>query len=164
MAQDSLSSTTQSVGNPGYMILQYLDPSGGGNNISVSFIAPMAKFVQPMYSPHQKVNIAINGGIYTFQLATTEMLEMPLVFQDLPFFDVHVGEPGAPTQGVQSLLSFIRFTLNYHQNTCILTTPDGQIETVRYMGGAESFVEADQQNRAPKAQRYVGTVTFWRVV
>lgn len=162
MAQNSLSSTTQSVGNPGYLILQFLE--SGGHAISVSFSPALARFVQPRYSPHQKVNIAVNGSVHIFQVAPSEQFELPIIFQDLPFFDVGDGEPGAPTEGYQTLLSFVRTTLNYHENTCLMTTPDGQIETVRYMGGADSFEEASQNNRAPKAQRYYGTLTFWRVI
>ena len=163
MAQASLSSTTQSIGNPGYLILTYPDPLGGGNNLSVSFHPGLARFVQPRYSPHQKVNIAVDGAIHVFQVATTEMFEMPLIFQDLPFFDTPT-DPREPTEGLQTLFSFVRTTLNYHQYTCTLTTPDGQIETVRYMGGIDSFEEASQNNRAARAQRYYGTLTFWRVI
>ena len=163
MAQDSISSTTQEVGNAGMLRLAFYDSTGTRSTISVSFHPGLALFTQPRYQPHQKVNVAVNGSIHVFQLANTEAFELPITFRDLPFFDTPA-DPREQTDGLQSLFSFVRYTLNYHANICELTTPDGQIETVRYMGGLDSFEEASQNNRSQRAQRYFGTMTFWRVI
>ena len=164
MATSSEQSPTQSVGNPGYTILQFLE--SGGHSISVSFAPTLMRFVNPRYSPHQKVNIAANGSVHVFQVATTEMFELPFEIQDLQWFDNNAMEnPLFPTgDGAESLLSFVRYTLNYHENTFVLTTPDGQIETARYMGGIDSLVEASQNSRSQKREFYTGTLTFWRVI
>jgi len=161
MATPSGSATDRSVGNAGLLTLSYIDTTGAGNNISVSFVPTLVRMTNPQYSPFQHVNVAVNGSVHIFQLATTEQLAMPVVFTDLPWDSTNIPS-SVLTNGFNDLQSFIRYTLNYHENTCILTTPDGQIETVRYMNGMDGFQEATGNTN--KVRFWTGTLTFWRVI
>ena len=162
MAQESLSSLNQSIGNPGPLIFACAASNPGLPTVSVSFHNALSKMVQPQYAPAQHVNIAANFSIHVFQVATAEQLVLPIQFTDLPWDDSPT-DPREITDGYRSLLSFIRWTLNYHVSTFSLTTPDGQVEPIcRYMGGIESFVEAEGLSQ--RAQRWTGNVTIWRVI
>ena len=162
MATPSQSSVTQSIGNPGPLILTCYASNVAIPSVSVSFHNALCYMTQPQYAPVQHVNIAVNFSVHVFQVATTEQLVLPVHFQDLPWDD-SPNDPREQTDGYMSLLSFIRYTLNYHASTFAVTTPDGQIEPVcRYMGGVESFVEAE--GRSQRAQRWTGNLTFWRVI
>jgi hypothetical protein len=159
MPQDSLSSLTQSVGNAGYLVLQRIDITGASPTVSVSFVPTLAKMVHPQHSPLQYINVAVGGSIHTYQYSTNEPLTWTVIFQDLPFFDNDILQP-VVTQGFQALQSFIRYTLNYCANPCIMTTPDGYIETMRYINGLETFAEAEGQTQ--KVQRWSGQLVFSR--
>ncbi len=162
MAQDSGSAANQSIGNPGPCIFQYPDPSGNGIVTSVSFHPAYVQHVSRMYSPFQKVNLAVNGAMHVFQLANGEQFEIVLEVHDLPMFDA--ANPVEPTQGLQSLLSFIRYTINYHAKEFTLITPDGLVEQVRYVNGCDSLKEAEfgNTNISKKAQRWAGQFVFLR--
>lgn len=160
MAQDFVSSTTQSIGNPGWLTLLWTASGGTGSTVSVSFSPVFAHSLQYQLSPIQKVNVAVTGGLHIFQLGTQEIFNLPIEFTNLPWDD---NDP-APNagQGFASLMSYIRYVLNYHQYTCLLTTPDGIQEQVRYLGGLDAFREASGQ--AQKHNRWDGTVLFTRVI
>ena len=162
MPQASLSSTTQSIGNPGPLIFTCASSNPGLPVVSVSFHNALCRMIQPQYAPVQHVNVAANYSIHIFQIASAEQLILPIQFQDLPWDDTPT-DPREQTDGYRSLLSFIRTTLNYYVSTFSVTTPDGQIEPLcRYMGGVDSFVEAE--GRAQRAQRWTGNLTLWRVI
>lgn len=162
MPQLSLSATTQIIGNPGPLIFTCPGSNPGDASVSVSFSPALCRMTQPQYAPAQHVNIAANYSIHVFQLATSEQLILPIQFLDLPWADTG-DDPREPTDGFISLLSFVRWTLNYHASTFSVTTPDGQIEAVcRYMGGIESFTEAE--GRSQRAQRWTGNLLIWRVI
>lgn len=84
------------------------------------------------------------------------------MFVDLPQDDYDSTTQRIRTEGYTSLLSFIRTTLNYHQNICTITTPDGFIETMRYVGGIETFQEAVGQ--VNKQKFWSGTISWDRVI
>ena len=162
MPQSSLSSTIQMIGNPGPLIFSCAGSNPGLPVVSVSFHNTLSKIVQPQYAPVQHVNVAVNFSLHIFQLSPAEQLVFPVQFLDLPWDDTPA-DPRELTDGYRSLLSFIRWTLNYHASTFSVTTPDGQVEpTCRYMGGIESFVEAE--GRSQRAQRWTGNLTLWRVI
>src|ERR1043166_2960796 len=160
MPQESLSSTTQSIGNAGPLILAYSDTTGATAPVSVSFIPTLAKMVNPKPGPLQRVNLAVGGQIHVFQFSPNESLQWDLVFTDIPYYD---NDPRIPrSQGFQSLQRFIRYTLNYHTNVCTVTTPDGFIETMQYIGGLESFQEA--LGHTEKVTYWTGQLSFLRVI
>lgn len=162
MPQASLSSTTQSIGNPGPLIFTCYASNTNMPSVSVSFHNALCYMTQPQYAPGQHVNIAANFSVSVFQVTTSEQLVMPIHFQDLPWADTP-SDPREQTDGYGSLLSFIRYTLNYYASTFQVTTPDGQIEPLcRYMGGIDSFIEAE--GRSQRAQRWTGNLTIWRVI
>ncbi len=161
MPQDSLSSTTQNIGNAGPLRLTCLDKSGAGNDIQIAFNPAYAKITVNAFAPIQHVNRALNGSLWVFSLSVNEPLTWNLAFQDIPSFDA-LTDAREQTQGYLSLLSFIRYTLEYHVSTAVIESPDGFIETMRLIGGIESLEEAGQQTRAQRAQRWGGTVTFTR--
>ncbi len=162
MPQSSLSSTLQFIGSPGPLILSCPASNVGEPAVSVSFHNGLCRMTQPQYAPAQHVNIAANFSIHVFQLATSEQLVLPIKFLDLPWDDSPT-DPREITDGYASLLSFVRYTLNYHASTFSVTTPDGMVEPVcRYMGGIEGFVEAE--GRSERAQRWSGDLLIWRVV
>jgi hypothetical protein len=161
MPQDPLSSVTQHIGDPGYLVLSWA--SGVGTSVSVSFTAAYARVTQFEYAPTQRINLAVSGRLHVFQLTSNESLVLPTIWHDMPFFDGTTDPRGNYTQGLQSLLSFIRYTLNYYANSCTIMCPDGQIEHVQYWGGLEGFQEAgDGQSMSPRAQRWSGTLNFHR--
>lgn len=160
MPQTFGSSVLQQVGNPGYLIMNCLDSTGGGANVSVSFNPTLCTVPQLQVQPLQRVNVAVNGSIFIFQLSDNEPLTLPVQFLDLPYNDSFTNPE--PTEGFMTLLSFIRTTLNYYASTFILTTPDGIVENVRYGGGIDSFNEA--QGRSQRAQRWTGNLVLWRVL
>lgn len=162
MATPSLSSTTQSIGHAGMLTLSFIDPTGAGNFTSVSFIPTLAKFINPQFSPIQHVNVAVNGSVHIFQLGLNEIFKLNFIFTDLPYSQAVFANTGRFTDGFGDLLSFIRFTLNYHEKTCVATTPDGAIEVVRYMKGIDSFVEATGMTQ--KVEFYSGQLEFWRKI
>lgn len=153
------SATTQSVGNPGFLILTCFE-SATGNSVSVSFNPTLCKMVQPQFGPLQKVNVAVGGQFHIFQLSDNEPLVFPVEFMDLPWNSSD--QNPEPTQGYADLLSFVRYTLNYWASTCQITTPDGMVETVRYNGGIDTFREAE--GRSQRAQRWTGNIQFVRVL
>lgn len=160
MATSSLSATDRSVGAAGYMTFSYIPTSAGDSSVSVSFSPAFVRMTNPQYSPFQHVNVAVNGAVHIFQLATTEQLAMPLQFTDLPW-DV-TAAPDDSGDGFLALQNFVRYTLNYHEKTFLMTTPDGQIETCRYMNGLDSFQEATGNTN--KVQFWTGALTVWRVI
>lgn len=162
MPTSSLSSTTQSIGNPGYLVLSYAGGTGG-TDVAVSFIPTLARMVNPQYAPLQKINVAVNGSVHVWQYgANLEPLYFPLEFTDLPWSQDVFSATGRHTAGYADLLSFLRYTLNYHEKTCTLLTPDGQLDEVRYMNGIESFREA--AGATNKQQFWTGQILFWRVI
>lgn len=165
MPQDSLSSTTQSIGNVGLTILTCQDNAGTGADVTIQLNPTYARMVNPQYAPRQHVNVSLEGGWHIFQYSGNEPLIWPMEIMNLPSFDL-LGDPREQSQGYLTLLSFIRYTLNYHQSTCIITNADGFIETMRYAGGIDSLAEADrgQGNTAQRAQRWAGTLTWVRVL
>lgn len=165
MAQDSLSSTTQSIGNAGPLSLTCLDATGGGNNVVVQFNATYARIVTPQYAAFQHVNRSLEGGYHIFRYSTNESLFWPIEFANLPSLNL-LTDPREQSMGVLDLLSFIRVTLDYSASTCIAVSPDGYIETVRYLDGITSLAEADagQRNTAQRALRWAGTINFTRVI
>ena len=163
MPQDSLSSTTQSIGNAGLLTMVCLDSTGGGNNIELQFNPTYARITNFQYAPFQHVNMSAEGRIHTFQYSENEALTWNIFFQDLPSFSLR-NDPREQSDGVIALLDFIRYTLGYHASTTIVTSPDGYIETMRYMDGVASFIEYEGSNRAQRAQRWAGTLTMARVL
>ena len=163
MPQESTSSTTQSIGNTGPLRLTCLDAGGGGNNVQIYFNPTYAKITANAYTPIQHVNRALNGGLWIFQLSTNEPLTWTIQFQDIPSFDA-LTDPRELTYGYISLLSYIRYTLEYHVSTTLIESPDGFIETMRLAEGAgiASLEEAGQQTRAQRAQRWGGSLAFTR--
>ena len=161
MAEDGGSATVAAVGSASFMVLAWLDPSGAGHDVVLGFNPTLAKIVQPQYSPLQVINVAVGGQFHVFQLSPREPLHIPAEFEDLPWDD-QITDPAEPTYGFNSLQHFIRYTINYHSSVCYLQYPDGQIETVRYLGGLDSFREAE--GRSQKAQRWTGTLLFGRFI
>lgn len=152
------SATTQSIGNPGYCVFSWYDSTGGVPNVACSFNPTLCKIVQFAFHPLQHVNTAVGGQTYVFQLSTNEILNINVIFESLPWSDSDVNPE--PTAGFESLLSFIRTTINYHEKTFTVLFPDGQVEEVRYMGGLDAFQEA--AGRAQRAQRWDGTINLTR--
>ena len=159
MAQSFVSSSIQSVGNPGFCIFQFIDPTTSPYVVtsSVSFSNAKAVIYQPMFAPIQRVNLSESGQTFIFQLSTNEELTFDVQFQELPYDD----SPVEQSQGFATLRDFVRFNLNYSQFGVIVTAPDGFIETCRYIKGLESFQEAKGQSQ--KRQRWAGTMTFRRL-
>ena len=160
MPQTFVSSTTQGVGFPGYLTFTCFGSAGTGAQVSVSFNPTLCKVPSLQLASLQRVSIAVNGSIHVFQLSSNEPLTLGVEYMDLPWND-STDNP-EPTEGLATLFSFIRYTLNYYASICTMTTPDGLIEIVRYMGGIETFVEA--QGRAQRAQRWNGNLQFMRVL
>ena len=166
MAQDSLSSTTQGIGNPGSLVLTCFDAMGGGNNVVLSFSPVYARIVNPQPAPHQHLNVSVEGGFHVFQYSVNESLTWNIEFNNLPSID-GLDDPRELSQGYLSLLSFIRITLNYHASTCQVLSPDGYLEpSMKYLGGIDSLAEADagQRNTAQRAQRWAGVISFGRTL
>lgn len=160
MPQDPVSSLTQQIGAPGYLVLSWTNIA---TNIAVSFTPAYVRCPQFEYAPFQNINLSVNGTLHVFELATNESLIIPTIWHDLPFFDNTADPRGNYTQGLKSLLSFIRYTLSYYMNSATIMTPDGMIEHVTYFGGAESFREAsDGNNISPRAQRWSGEIQWLR--
>ena len=160
MPQESLSAVSQWVGNPGMLVLHW---ESGVPSASVSFTPAYVRTPQFEYAPMQRINLSVNGTLHVYEIATNESLILPTIWHDLPFFDTTADPRGNYTQGLQSLLSFIRYTLSYYANSCTITTPDGFIEHVQYYGGMESFQEAsDGQSMSPRAQRWGGSISWIR--
>jgi hypothetical protein len=123
--------------------------------------------VQRVYTPLQVVHVAVAGQFHVFQFSRHEPLQLPVEFEDLPWDDVtdqmiEANGVVRPLAGFDSLQRFIRFTLNYHSSVCYIASPDGQIETVRYLGGLDSFREAE--GRSQRAMRWTGTLHFGRFI
>lgn len=161
MATPSLSSLTQGVGNTGMCVLSWSDPLGLAN-VAVSFLPTLVKMTNPQYAPLQKVNMALNGTIHIFQYGTQEPLQWPLEFTDLPYDMQAVAHIGRPTEGFLDLLSFVRTTVNYSEKVFTVVSPDGLIETVRYLKGLTDFREAAGQTQ--RAQFWTGTLVVTRVI
>lgn len=164
MPQESLSSTTQSIGNAGPLRLTNIDSTGAGQNIQIYFNPTYAKITTNAFAPIQHVNRALNGGLWVFTLSTNEALTWNIVLQDLPSFDA-LTDPREETYGYLSLLSYIRYTLEYSVSATQIESPDGFIETMRLVDGAgiASLEEAGQGTRAQRAQRWGGQLVFTRV-
>jgi hypothetical protein len=152
------SATGVGVGNPGYCVFSWHDSTGAVGNIALSFNPTLCKIVQFGFHPLQHVNTAVGGQTYVFQLSTNEILNINVIFESLPWQDSDANPE--PTAGFESLLSFIRTTINYHQEVFTVLFPDGQVETVRYIGGIDAFQEAG--GRAQRAQRWDGTINVTR--
>ena len=141
------------------MVLSY--SIGPGTSHSVSFTPAYVRVPQFEFAPFQRINLAVSGKLHVFQYSTNENLIIPTIWHDLPYFDQLDDPRLAVTQGLQSLLSFIRYTLNYYANSATLLCPDGQTISVNYFGGAQDFLEAsDGQNMSPRAQRWSGTLNW----
>lgn len=161
MATPSVSSLTQGVGHTGYCVLSWADPTGLAN-VAVSFLPTLVRMTQPQYAPLQYVNYAMNGGMYVFQYGPQELLTWPLDILDMPY-DIQASRfIGHPTDGFVDLLSFIRTTVNYSEKAFTVLTPDGQIETVRYVKGIDQCREAAGQTN--RAQFWSGQLTVMRIV
>lgn len=158
MAQDSLSSFTQSVGNPGPLILTFTDPSPPNSVTTVSFSPAKAHITKPEFMPVQKINVSDDGHTHIFQLSSNEELRWDIDFDELPWADDTAVQQ---TQGYRTLRQFIRETLNYSQYSVVITSPDGDIETMLYIGGLESFQEA--QGRGTRREFWGGTLSFRRM-
>ena len=161
MATPSLSAPGQGVGFAGYCVLSYQDPQGL-LNVAVSFLPTLVQMVNPQYAPLQKLNIALNGAVHIFEYGPQELLTWPLTFTDVPYDQGAAQHIGHPTQTYRDLLSFVRTTLNYSEKVCTVQTPDGQIETVRYLRGLEQFQEA--AGHTTRAQFWTGQLVFTRVI
>lgn len=162
MPQDPASAGSQWVGNPGYLVLSCL-PVDTISGVSVSFTPAYVRCPQFEYAPLQRINLSVNGTLHVFEIATNETLTLPTIWHDLPFFDGTADPRGNYTQGLKSLLSFIRYTLSYYANSCTIMTPDGFIEHVQYYGGIDSFQEgSDGQNMSPRSQRWAGSISWIR--
>ena len=162
MAQEGTSAGDgQAVGNPSFLVLTWTDPAETGRQIILGFNPTLTKIVQWEYMPLQIPTIAVGGQFFVLELSPNEPRRFMLECEDLPWDD-QTTDPAEPTRGFNSLQHFVRYTLNYHSSACALLTPDGQIETVRYLGGLDSFREAE--GRSQKAQRWTGTLLFGREV
>lgn len=159
MPQESATTSLQSIGNAGPLILAYIDPTGARATVSVSFIPTYAKMTHPQPSALQVVNVAVGGQIHVYELSRNEPLTWTVEFVELPYLDNDLRQT-IPTQGYLALQSFIRYTLSYAMNPCHITSPDGYLETMRYLGGLDSFTEA--QGQSQKVQRWNGMLTFGR--
>jgi hypothetical protein len=161
MSQEPGLAPGQDFHNPGYLILTWNPPAAGlgaVQAVTLQINPAHAWIVQPQYAPIQRINIADNGKIHVFQLSTAEELHYTIEIRDLPYDDNPV--PQLVTNGFQSLRHFIRSTLNYSQELVTITTPDGEVEVMRYVGGIETMVEA-----AGQAQRHLywsGQLNFRR--
>jgi hypothetical protein len=162
MPSNLLSASTQGIGNPGYCVLSFTGTSPSIPNYSVSFIPTICHVVNIQYAPIQKINMAVGGQVHVWQPSTAEPISFPVAFDGLPWNQDIFSSTGRATDGYQDLLSFVRYTLNYHANTFTLMTPDGQIETCRYIKGIETFTEA--QGISPKQRFYSGQLDFIRVI
>jgi hypothetical protein len=143
MSQASGSALTQSFADPGQLILAWFDPDNPGAPaaVTVSFNAGHAVLLQPQFAPIQRINVADNGRIYVLQLSANEELHWSINFQALPWEDDTHPDMGRNTAGMQSLRRFIRDTLNYSEQQVQITSPDGEIEVMLYVGGLETAVE-----------------------
>ena len=159
MAQDFGSAASgQSVGAPAWCIFRWTDNDGTGSSVSVSFNPGHARSLQYQLSPLQRINVCVNGSVKIFQLGTQEIFNLPLEFVDLAWDDDDPMPVGG--QGFLALMSFIRYTINYSQETFEIVTPDGVIEQVRYLNGLDDFREASGQ--AQKHNRWNGTIFLTR--
>src|SRR5262245_45830035 len=149
MPQNSLSSTSQSIGSPGSLVFTCQDNTGAGGDVTIFFNPAYARMVQPEYFALQHRSVSLNGSVYVFQLSTNEPLVYPIEFQDIPYGD-GTQDPRDLSHGMLDLLSFIRVTLNYAQSACNILTPDGFIETMTYVDGIDSFIEAGQNTRSQR--------------
>ena len=158
MAQESGSATTQSVRAAGQLILSFpANASSDQATATVSFSPALASITQPIFAPIQRVHVADNGTLHVFQLSTNEELTWRVDFEDLPWEDETT--PGQ-TSGYRSLRRFVRTTLNYAEQLVTITSPDGDIETMRCLGGIETFEEAS--GRSGHRERWTGQLTFRR--
>ena len=98
--------------------------SSGATSVSVSFTPAYVRCPQFEYAPMQRINLSVNGTLHVYEVATNESLILPTIWHDLPYFDQADDPRGNYTQGLKSLLSFIRYTLNYYANSVIITPPD----------------------------------------
>lgn len=158
MAQDSLSAATQSVGNPGPLIFTFTDPLPPNTVTSVSFSPAKAHILQPQFAPVQRINMSDDGHTHIFQLSTNEELRWDIEFEELPWADDPTVQK---TEGWRTLRQFIRSTLNYSQYTVTITSPDGDIEDMLYIGGLDTFVEA--QGRGERREFWNGRLAFRRM-
>jgi hypothetical protein len=146
----TLTGTPSLIG--GYIILQSID-----RTVVAQYLPTLAQMTQPQPGALQLVNQAIGGQLYIFPLASAEPLTWTLHFADVPFFDQgNLG--GHPTNGFQSLQSFVRTTLNYSRNTCNIILPDGTSAVMRYLAGLDTFTEA--VGRTTKVAMWTGTLLF----
>src|SRR5262245_36409351 len=107
------------IGNAGPLVLKCFASNDTSQWVSVSFIPTYVKCVQFEFGAIQKLNVAVNGSIHIFQLTDNEPVTYPVEFMDIPY-NTSTPEP-IPTDGYQELLSFIRYTLNYHASTAQIT-------------------------------------------
>lgn len=141
----------------GPLILSIAGSVSNPGGTSISFNPALVHMTKPVYAPIQRINVADNGKVHIFQLSTNEELRWDLEFEDLPYFDDLEREQ---TQGFSTLRSFIRNALNYSQILIDITSPDGEVENMRYIQGIETFIEAAGQSR--KKGRWTGTLHFRR--
>ena len=132
MPQEPGSSVSQSIGAPGMLVLSW---ASGATMVSVSFTPAYVRCPQFEYAPMQRINLSVNGTLHVYEVATNESLIIPTIWHDLGYFDTLDDPRGNHTQGLKSLFSFIRYTLSYYANSCVITTPDGFQEHVQYWGG-----------------------------
>lgn len=140
--------------------LSYTDPIPPHIRSGLVTLNPaLAKMVQPRYSPIQKVSIAESGEVWVYQLSSNVELELLVELQDIPTTTRAFPEPH---DGYVQLLAFLQSSVNWSQFPFVVTDPDGDSFSVRYMAGFDSLVEAG--GRAQKTDRWTGTLTLRRVV
>ena len=130
------------------MIWNY--PNRSSPTSTLTFNPTLVKLVQPQPQPIQMRRRSLSGKIYVFTLSTNIEESLPCEFEDLHESDI------AGLSGFNSLDTFIRTTVAFSSNTFDLDDPDGDQYTVRYMGGLESFREAEGRSRV--GTRWTGTI------
>ena len=153
MPIQSGSSPGQSMQVPGPLILAF---PASAPTVSVSFSPALARIVHPQFAPVQRVHAADSGRLHVWQPSVNESLRWDAEFTDLPLDDDAVRQ----TQGYQSLRDFVRTTVSYSQQLVLVTSPDGDQETMRYLGGLETFVEASGESR--RHLRWTGVLQLVR--
>ena len=140
--------------------LYYVDPVPPHTRSGLVTLNPaLAKMTQPRLSPIQKVSIAESGEVWVYQLSSSVELELTLELMDIPTTTRAFPEPH---DGVTQLAAFLQSSINWSQFPFVITDPDGDSFTVRYMTGFETMVEA--AGRAQKVDSWSGTLILRRVI
>jgi hypothetical protein len=130
-------------------LLRY--PAGGPYTATVELNPALVVVQHEQIAPIQRVAEVESGELWVFELSSTRRQALEVQVTDL-----HEADSGG-LSGYTSLKAFIQTTLNYSASTLDLTHTDGDLWTVRYLSGLQTFREG-------LYQRWTGQLTFLKVV